>query len=608
MRLLSAAVSTSFLAFGCGGGTVVIDETTDAGSETPAQPDDGGVNDGSDAAPDATPGPVGDACATGGTCASGHCVDGVCCESACEGTCVACSNVATGQADGLCAPVVRGTDPANECAASAPESCGQAGVGCNGDASAPACLLYDETTQCGAALCTEGQATPAAFCSGTGTCQVAPASACAPYVCAQDACGSSCSQTSECAAGYYCADSACVPTLDPGSVCSGAEQCGSGFCADGVCCDSACDQGCAVCSAAAGASADGTCSPRARGSAGTCALPQMCNGAAQACIDACVDGQATPLQRQVDVLVMVDNSGSMTQEIVAIQRAINTHFANVLQDAGVDYRTVFLTRHGNAVAAQSMCITAPLSGLASCTPVPPQPVFNERFVQHSVEIGSTNAWSLFVHSFNAQDEFNLLPTGFKSFLRPNVFKDLIVVTDDNSSLSAANVEAQILALSDAHFGTAEALNFRVDAFVGISGEPLSAAEPVRTTKCTDAVNFGNVHQQLAIRMGGVRYSSCNTAAYPSYFADIAARLVVETRCKLDLPEAPAGSVEDLDTLRTKITFGGNTVVDIPAVANAAACAGDGYFVTGRTVQLCPTTCNAVANDRDARIQTIYLCE
>lgn len=51
---------------------------------------------------------VGDACSDGTTCTTGHCVDGVCCESACGGgaaDCQSCLGSITGLADGRCAPL-----------------------------------------------------------------------------------------------------------------------------------------------------------------------------------------------------------------------------------------------------------------------------------------------------------------------------------------------------------------------------------------------------------------------------------------------------------------------------------------------------------------------
>ena len=66
--------------------------------------------------------PSGAVCGSNTVCASGFCVDGVCCNVACAGTCTAC-NVAGNI--GTCTNVPAGTDPANECAGATPN--------CNGN-------------------------------------------------------------------------------------------------------------------------------------------------------------------------------------------------------------------------------------------------------------------------------------------------------------------------------------------------------------------------------------------------------------------------------------------------------------------------------------------
>jgi len=68
----------------------------------------------------------GSPCSSNSQCISGHCVDGFCCNTACSGTCQACSNSKTGQPDGICAYVIAGTDPDNECPDS--QVCNGAGV------------------------------------------------------------------------------------------------------------------------------------------------------------------------------------------------------------------------------------------------------------------------------------------------------------------------------------------------------------------------------------------------------------------------------------------------------------------------------------------------
>jgi hypothetical protein len=122
---------------------------------------------------------VGTPCDTSTACASGHCVDGVCCETACDGTCQACS-------------VEKKLAPAN------PGRCGRARTSaeevCTGCA-------FDE--QCGG------------------------------YRCINDLCATTCTSIRECAGTFECVGGRCVaaPELASGSAgcgCANATDAGSG--------------------------------------------------------------------------------------------------------------------------------------------------------------------------------------------------------------------------------------------------------------------------------------------------------------------------------------------------------------------------------------------
>ncbi len=80
-----------------------------------------------------------------------------------------------------------------------------------------------------------------------------------------------------------------------GGACDSAADCLSGFCADGVCCDTACDGACDVCSEALGAEEDGVCAPAPIGSVGepACA-PDACNGESVDCEPCETDAQCPP--------------------------------------------------------------------------------------------------------------------------------------------------------------------------------------------------------------------------------------------------------------------------------------------------------------------------
>lgn len=86
--------------------------------------------------------PVGDACTDDAECASGHCIDSVCCDHACPSPCWVCSTAAGGSTDGLCQTVAdAGTDCEVPDGGALPwEDAGGAGDG-DGDGSGGCCRV-----------------------------------------------------------------------------------------------------------------------------------------------------------------------------------------------------------------------------------------------------------------------------------------------------------------------------------------------------------------------------------------------------------------------------------------------------------------------------------
>lgn len=72
----------------------------------------------------------GEPCTLAEECSTGACADGLCCDLACDGVCVACLATLTGGTDGTCAPIPVNEDPEGECGALA--ACDGAGV-CKGN-------------------------------------------------------------------------------------------------------------------------------------------------------------------------------------------------------------------------------------------------------------------------------------------------------------------------------------------------------------------------------------------------------------------------------------------------------------------------------------------
>jgi len=144
--------------------------------------------------------PGGAPCVAAHQCATGSCVDGVCCDTACDAACHACAAALTGVGEGTCSAVPDGTvDPRHLCAAESPPGCGQ-----TGSCRAGTCAYVASGTPCGAATCTGGQETLAGSCTGDGACAPGATTPCAPYACGPAACTTACAGPGDCAAGYSC--------------------------------------------------------------------------------------------------------------------------------------------------------------------------------------------------------------------------------------------------------------------------------------------------------------------------------------------------------------------------------------------------------------------
>lgn len=194
-----------------------------------------------------------DACSA---CSSGHCRDGVCCDSACEGVCEACSAALTGASDGECAPIPADEDPGGECAADLgyPASCRADGF-CDG---LRRCRPHAKRgTACGPTTCLDAEIS-GTICEGSGSCEDGAEASCGAYRCSGDACGSSCSGDSDCADSAYCERDVCKAKQALGESCAAGRECQSEHCADGVCCNGPCDGQCEACGEEG---TEGTCTP-----------------------------------------------------------------------------------------------------------------------------------------------------------------------------------------------------------------------------------------------------------------------------------------------------------------------------------------------------------
>ena len=82
----------------------------------------------------------------------------------------------------------------------------------------------------------------------------------------------------------------------------------------------------------------------------------------------CAAVSAATAKAKVDIIFVIDDSGSMTEELAQIKTNVNT-FASKIGTIGLDYTVTFIVKKGTS--GNTICVPAPLAG-ASCADNPPK--------------------------------------------------------------------------------------------------------------------------------------------------------------------------------------------------------------------------------------------
>lgn len=356
--------------------------------------------------------------------------------------------------------------------------------------------------------------------------------------------------------------------------------------------------------------------------------------------------QANYEQRPADIIFLIDNSGSMTEEIESVQRNINKNFADIIEASGIDYRVIMISMHGSHSETQSVCIEAPL-GSGPCDPLPTTPNSNPpRFYQYSVEVESTNSLCLALDTLRGaiQPRGAPVPNGWSEWLRPDSLKVFVEITDDGVDCSTRslgennielkdidddenqNVEGGLLSaeifdtalttVAPEFFGTKDARNYMFFSFVGIkentpATEPWPPEEPVTWQQCRPgSVDPGTTYQALSVMTGGLRYPINQYATYDAVFKAIANSVIsgAKLSCEVEIPKPPDGHSLDLETVQIEFTpSNGDPKQTFVQVKSPEECSAMAFYVEGDVIRLCDETCVFARRDNTARLDLLYGC-
>jgi hypothetical protein len=347
---------------------------------------------------------------------------------------------------------------------------------------------------------------------------------------------------------------------------------------------------------------------------------------------AAAQADAKLVKEPVDIILVLDNSGSMADELQAVEDNINVNFASILAKSDVDYRVILVSRHRKAERAAagesstSICVSSPLSGLAACPG--PAPVFSERFFHYNEKLESHDSLEKVISFYHRPDtRTELTQLGYSEWLRIGAKKVFLELSDDDEGgaddtqiYTADSFFAALVALDPAQFGKDPAKpNIVWHSIVGLQEKPnakdaYQPDEPIAIGMCTgnadDVSSPGLVYQELSRRTGGLRFPICQFGAYDVVFNRIAEDVVTKAQvaCDFALPDAPAKQTLQLDNIAVSYGTGPSTPTQLKQAKTSADCQVDAFYIENSRVYLCDAACDAVKATLGASVQVLFTCE
>ena len=306
----------------------------------------------------------------------------------------------------------------------------------------------------------------------------------------------------------------------------------------------------------------------------------------------CAAVAAKTEKAKVDIIFVIDDSGSMTEEMTQIRTNVNT-FAAKIGTVGLDYTVTFIVKRGVPTANDRnlICVPAPLAG-ANCADNPPT------FHHVNQDVQSTDSFKLILSTYDQS---------WKNYLRQDATKVFIEVSDDASDMPYTQFDAALLAKQPAGmFGTATARNY---VFHSIISKPF--ADPIPSNNiCNGAAGRSVDYQQLSKLTGGIIDEVCKTD-YSGVLNNIAKGITDRLGCELKYPSSAESDPTKLAVTITPKGAAAQTLTQVTDVSKCGTIANAWYYDNAAAptkIILCPSTCTAANATADTKVEALVGCK
>jgi hypothetical protein len=306
---------------------------------------------------------------------------------------------------------------------------------------------------------------------------------------------------------------------------------------------------------------------------------------AEACAATAV--QAEEATAPVDIIWVVDTSGSMDFESATVESNLNS-FAAQIGSWGLDYRVVMVAQKGSG---DDVCVPPPLGG-PGCTD-------GAQFRHVDLGVGSDAALQKLIEAYPS----------YQDVLRASSIKHFVAVSDDEADGSSDDswFKTQIAGLTAPGFPALPA------APQGYIFHSIVAWGDIPFIGCITGAAVGQSYLDLTALTSGVKAKVCDTNWDPIFDALQTAVLAnTQLPCAFAIPEPPAGETLDPDRVNFVYTPSGGSPVTFPRVDSATDCGtSHGWYyddpLAPTQIFVCPATCTVLETDADGRVDIQFGC-